>query len=164
VERPETLDVIDILFAQQKISSSTVDTLKQFVSVWGCTSYEAILETNICLESDLADFLAEWMKVDRVFHLATSGVSSGVLDLLPFSIARQCMSLPLRFLDNEQKSLEVVMANPLCQESWKLLKKHLDYDLVVAIGEQTDILNAIDEFYPLKSQIPAMLADDDENR
>ncbi len=156
----EIRNILDILLERGEISPSTIQVIERYVETWECTPFEALIECNIFSESDLADLLAQILKCDRIYYVGSLNIAKDALEALPFEHARQWTCLPVRFQDGAKESLEVVVADPTREDHLKVLRKLLNCDFVLAVGERTDILVAVDELYPLEKQIPSLTQDD----
>lgn len=148
--------LLNILGLSGYISESMEKILEKYVDKWHCTAFDALLETHMMTESELADFLAHYFKMDRIYNVSTINLDPEVLQVLPFKLASQSHCLPLRFLNKEKSALEIFLADPTQDHQIEMIKNETGCELTIAIGEKEDIVNSIRELYPIEMQIPTL--------
>ena len=151
-----SLKILDLFRASEAISDSTFDVVKKFAVTCGCSGYLALLETHVFDESQLTDLLASLMKIDRIYNVSTLSVSTDLLASLPYELALKFECLPLNLSHAGGQKHEVLFADPTDEEAQVRLRQLLGCELSLAVGERSDIVNAINRLYPVERQLPSL--------
>lgn len=151
-------DILQILYQNGDLSSTNLKTLKAYIKRWSRSPLMALLETRILAEETLANALSRHLKLERVSSVADVTISEKILQLVPFSFARQRVCIPIA-IDSSKTKVTIVTADPtdaiLLENLDKNLKSSGGKTLTakLAIGEYRDVLSAINQRYPLGLQI-----------
>ncbi len=147
--------ILTLLNTSGHLSDSNVKMLMNFCKKWNTSGFNAILETRLMSESDLADTLAESLRIDRIFHLRSLNFEREAYKKVGFKRAKKFVCLPVGFIKSNSKFFEMVVADPTTCDSWlKQLKEEFDCEIRIAIAEKGEILKALDELFPISEQIP----------
>jgi type IV pilus assembly protein PilB len=110
----------------------------------GCTVEEALVQRGYLLDTQLAELVAEQMKIPYV-DVEALGFTPVQLNEIPEAAARKHVVLPLR---REGRRLDVVMANPHDLNALQELTFLTGCKISPSSGSRSKILDAIDRFYP----------------
>lgn len=109
----------------------------------GCRLGDALLQLGFLLETQLAEILAEHLKVPYV-AVEALGFTTSQLNEIPEALARKHLVLPLQ---RDGKRLDVVLADPQDLDAIQELSFVTGCKINTAIGARSKILEAIDRFY-----------------
>lgn len=146
----------DFFIVLQQCGILTLDSserVKEFSKKWDVSPLQAVIECHIADENVLADSLAEALSIQRLYHLDSAVVEKDALSAIPYRIAKDLQILPIMYLDEYQKELEVVLVDPFCRKVSVFFNDHLDCSVRRVIGSKNDVLRCIDHYYPLLEQI-----------
>jgi hypothetical protein len=146
-------DILTRLVKGGFITPTIRKTVEHFAKRWDVSHFHALLVTEVMPENDLADALATLCGVDRLFHVASLGIDEEALKIIGFKRAREWECI---VLETEDGTLDLVFADPTQTERTQQLKQELKRDLTLAVAERSDIVGAIDELFPLSSQLPSL--------
>ena len=149
------IEILDFLVIRGAIAASTKRTVSKYAERWACTHFSALIEINVISEAELADALALMAQVLRLHGISSQQITPEVLACLPFSMARELEAIPVNLIEETDK-IEVAMANPTDSNRIEQLRRAISREIVLAVGERSDIVSAIDEHYPLKDRWPSM--------
>jgi len=147
--------ILDALVAQGGMSGSIRTTVQKYAERWSCSYFQALLETGVVSETDIADILALIAHVPRLHGISSQDISSVVIGALPFDSAREIQAIPVAQVEGSSK-IEVAVANPLDAAAMERLRREAKSEIVLAVGERSDIVSAIDGCYPLKDRWPSV--------
>jgi hypothetical protein len=150
------LKILDLFRAAGVISESTFEVVKKFAMTWGCSGAISLLETNVFDESQLADILASTLKIDRIYNVSNIAVNLDVLQRIPYQLSLKFECLPLNFCDLKGKKREFLFADPTDENAQAEIRHLLGCELSLAVGERSDIVNAIKRLYPVEMQLPSI--------
>jgi hypothetical protein len=150
------IDMFAALEAKNLLSPDMKTLVQGFASRWSTSHYRALLETHILDETTLADCFAQALGKSRVYHLTSAAIEREAIELLPYKLAKELAALPMMFLDEQRQRLEIAVCDPFAEGLRKKLADASGCEVTFAIGERTDILKAIDLFYPILMQIPSL--------
>lgn len=148
--------ILNILSLSGHMSETMRRVLDQFMDEWGCSGYDALIETYMFTQSELADYLAHYFKMDRIYNVSTIYVGPDVLKKISFKQALAYNCLPLKFLNPEKSQLEVFLCDPTREDVIQKIEELTACKLTIAIGELSDIQKAIRQIYPIESKIPML--------
>ena len=148
--------ILNILSSSGYISETMRRTLDLFMDKWKCSGYDCLLETHLFTQTELADYLANHFKMDRIYNVSTIYVEPSVLKKIPFKQALEYNCLPLKFLNPEKSQLEVFLCDPTQEDVIQKIEELTACKLTIAIGELGDIQKAIRQIYPIESKIPML--------
>lgn len=149
------LDLIDILTQSGDITPSGERMVRHYVKTWKVAPFQAVIETHMVSEGRLADTLSEQLRINRIYHVSSLQASLNALQVVPYAKAKEWLCLPFAFEDSRiGKKLEVITADPTIPGLIEALEVMAGCGIVLAVGERSDIVRAIDGQYPLELQIP----------
>ncbi len=153
----ENYDLLKILHRAKYLSSSNVQILEQYLRRWSMSAYQAILKTQLLTESDLADALASSLELERIRLICNMNILPATLSILTFREARmwECIALERRNLE-DKSFLKLVVTDPTKIRFFSILRERTGCDILCAVGERSDILRAINEFYSIEDQLPSL--------
>ena len=147
--------ILDILISRGALAPATKRTIQLFASKWSCSHFSALIESSVISEGELADALALMVQIPRLHGISSQHISPEVLGLLSYSTAREFEAIPVANFEDTGK-VEVAVANPADENRVNALRKMFSGEIVLAVGERSDIVSAIDEMYPLKNRWPSV--------
>lgn len=145
--------LLDLLAESGAISATVLAQLHAYMARWGTTPLAAVLETHVLPEAQLADEIAERLKISRIYQVAAHPFQKDALHAMPYELAKKWVCFPLGTQGTKSDAFEVVMADPLAAGAVEDLEKALKRQLVLAVGERSDIVRAIDSLYPSHMEI-----------
>lgn len=147
--------VLEMMRNRRMITAHTDRMLQDFMLAWNVSDFDAVIDTHLLSEQEIADLLSKELKLDRLYMISPDMVDESVVRLVPFEKAREKRLLPLRKVG---KKIEVAMANPTDVESIQWLEEILNTEIAPVVVELRDVLNMVHECYPLDAQIPSLEA------
>lgn len=157
-------ELLTFLVEQSLLTQSGKSLIERYVRTWQrtttMTAFQALIETALVTEADLANASANYWGMPRLYHLTGMEVPEALLPRFPFTQARAWECLPLLV---DGGGIEFVVANPWYgqrMQDLKALGAVVGHEITLAVGERGDILKAIDELYPLAAQLPCLLGQD----
>lgn len=130
--------------------------LKKFVDQWKCSPLQAIVDTRILTETDLANGLAKIFQVDRLYSLRSHRIDDQSMKLLSYKEAKENVAV---LLVDDSGRYDLVIGDPSDQGYLDSLKKKSGVAFTLAVGERSEIVRAIDEKYSLAAQLPTIVGD-----
>jgi hypothetical protein len=143
--------MLAVLVKGDYLAPAAAAMLKRFMARWQVSAFEALMQTALLPEGELATALASLYHVDRLHHLDGVRLAADAPALVPFPLARQEAAL---LAAAGEGRLELIVADPSPRDLFDVLKQGLKRELTLAVAERSDILRAIDELYPLPAQLP----------
>jgi len=137
--------IVDILLSKQAINAEVANLIKTESYNNGKKQDEVILERNLVSPKILASAKAELYQMPFV-DITAVAVNPQAMGKLPQAVAERFLAFPYQYLDID-KSLSVVMADPLDVASLDFLEKKSQCRIVPAFGVASDIKTAIAEKY-----------------
>jgi type IV-A pilus assembly ATPase PilB len=120
---------------------------------------DVLLEEKRVSEENLADTLAQWLKLPRV-RLASVTIEPEALKLVNQEIARKHVCLPVKV---EGKALVLAMANPADFEAIQEIEFSTGLSIRPVVASRTEILDGIQTHYEPEGQLQDFLASVDES-
>lgn len=153
----ESFDLLKILHRARYLSSTNVQVLESFIRKWSLSAYNSILKTQVLSETDLANALATSLDIDRAYFVYSQTIPLDVLRLISFREARIWECIPLSFTKTgENKILKLAVIDPTKIKFFSILQERLGCEIQFVIGEKSDVLRAINEFYAIEDQLPSL--------
>lgn len=149
----EPCDILLILEREEHITETNRRLVERFMRTWGTSALDALLDTHLIPEAELANVLAQIMQIDRLYHVNTLTLAAEGLAVLPFRRAREWECL---IVQGDAGRLELVLADPTRGDRIAEIKQGLKCELTLSVAERSDIVRAIDELYPLAAQLPSL--------
>jgi len=103
-----------------------------------------LVELGIMTESGIADFFSQELGIPRVTRRELEEIDVRVKDIIPESIIRRELTLPIR---KENNSLIVAMADPLNVIAIDELASRTGYFIKTVVATELEIKNAIEKHY-----------------
>jgi hypothetical protein len=128
--------------------------LEIFVDTWHCSPLQAIIDTHLMTEPELANVLATMFQMDRLYSLKNHRVDQKSTELLSFKESKEHVAV---LLAEESGRYDLVVADPSDQEYIASLRSKATVSFTLAVCERREIIRAIDEKYPLVSQLPTIM-------
>jgi hypothetical protein len=149
--------LFDILKEASLMTEDTMSLVRNYSSRWGCTVFDAILETHSATEEELADALASQLKIDRLYSLAIDVQAVDVSKEIPYQRAWEFKCLPINKVEEGGESLlEIAFSDPSNAELVDRVREIVSKKIKVVVAERSDILKAIQLKYPANEQVPSL--------
>jgi len=148
-----TTRILEILRCEGEISDSTRKLVSNYLNEWNCSGYVSLLETNVFSEPALANILAKALKIDRIYSIPSANVNKEILDFLPYAEAADRECFPLNYVGQDNQKIEVLFSDPTDTQNIQAVEKLMGMKVKIAVAERAEILNAINQYYPLETQI-----------
>lgn len=145
--------LLDLLVEDEHITASMRDMLTHYMQTWQVSAFHALLMTEVIDEAELADALAASLGIDRLFQVRSLPLAEEASVKIGFARAREWECLALQ---SESGRIDLVAADPTRIDRIALLRRELACELTLAVAERSDIVGAIDELFPLSSQLPSL--------
>jgi type IV pilus assembly protein PilB len=116
---------------------------------------QILMDMGVTDDEKIAKALASQLKIPFL-RLSGIDIPKEVIDLVPHDMAENYLLLPIKVV---KKQLVIVMANPLEFYALDDLRFITQMDIFVTIAPQSDILLAIQKFYPKRSLENALKSD-----
>jgi hypothetical protein len=136
------------------LTPTNVRMLEIFVDTWHCSPLQAIIDTHLMTEPELANVLATMFQMDRLYSLKNHRIDQKSTELLNFKESKENVAV---LLVDESGRYDLVVADPSDQEYITGLRSKATVSFTLAVCERREIVRAIDEKYPLVSQLPTMM-------
>ncbi len=136
------------------MTPTNVRMLEIFVDTWHCSPLQAIIDTHLMTEPELANVLATMFQMDRLYSLKNHRIDQKSTELLNFKESKENVAV---LLVDESGRYDLVVADPSDQEYITGLRSKATVSFTLAVCERREIVRAIDEKYPLVSQLPTMM-------
>lgn len=146
--------LFDCLRDRNFLTKTNVRMLTSFAQTWRCGALQAIIDTHILTESELANALANIFQLDRIIGLRNHRVDDNCLNLLTYKEAKERV---IALFCDDSGRYDLVTADPSDQTYIAGLRKKSPVQFTLAVGERSDIVRAIDEKYPLGAQLPTII-------
>ena len=145
------IDIFDLLLQNKIIGLTTSKMVKNFCLKWNISGYHGFLETNVFEESELADILSNIMKIDRVYDIFCPQADHDIYKKIGYLEARKRECFPRIITDAHWT--EIILADPTQRENIATLRTKINKELHFSIATRSDILLAIDKYYPIEEQL-----------
>jgi type IV pilus assembly protein PilB len=136
-------DFTDVLVKQRKLSLDQVEEAASMAAQTGLKLVDALAKLNYVTVAESSRAMAEHSGVDFV-DLATVEIPRSVAELVPESVARENMVLPLELIGNEMK---IAMADPSNIEVLDKLRFVLNREIRPCLAPSEQIQEAINRNY-----------------
>lgn len=129
--------------------------LAGFCKRWNCSAFQALIETNMISEASFADHASDILRLPRASNLREMTFSEGDLEILPFTFARSHACIILGSAGpTGAKTYRIAIADPWDGQSRLLVEDMVRGEVEWCVAERSDIIEAIDRNFPLKSIVP----------
>ncbi|SME87738.1 hypothetical protein [Pseudobacteriovorax antillogorgiicola] len=146
-----------LLEEKQALSPTNLQLIAKFKEQWGVSTYDAIVETHLLTERQVADILADYFRVTRVYAIAANDIKDDAFEAISFHDARRLAIFPLG-TDPRKDEFKVVISDPTMVDLEAFLRDTLGA-YQYSIHEKSRILDATLRFYPIVSQLPSLVFD-----
>lgn len=133
--------VVDILFADKKITKEQYDEIQVKSATEGQSTTEIVKNLKYASEEDIAQALAKLVGIDYI-DVKTLSFSPQALGFLTRGVVERFNSIPY-FYDEKEKTLSVAMGNPLDLEAVGFIRQKTGLNIKVFAANPTDVKNAI---------------------
>ncbi|MCX6816483.1 MAG: GspE/PulE family protein [Candidatus Beckwithbacteria bacterium] len=141
----QDLKLLDFLLEKSLLKKSDYERIKTEVLGSAAGAEELLIKHNLVSENKITQTKAELLKVPYL-DVSTVSASPEALNLLPQTVAEKYLVLPFS-LDKNQKTLSVVMANPVDLQSLEFIERKTGMRLKLFLGEPSKLVKIIDEHY-----------------
>jgi len=151
--------LLNILLARKALSVTNAALLQAFMTRWQVAGYDAITETRLLSEARLKMELAEHYSLEPISSLMDLAPKISGLEFLPFVKACELAALPIGLEDVEanRARLKIAIADPTLDPDGKMLASVTGQDIVLMVGEKSEIMRAVYSVYPPEDQLSALM-------
>ena len=135
---------IQILIRQGVISKEQLADAKPLADKQDISISEALVRLGYCTGEQVIRATAEAHNLDYV-NLEEISISPAVVELVPESVARENLILPLEEVGDD--ALRVIVSDPLDLETFDKLRFILNKQIEIALAPREAILEAINRYY-----------------
>ena len=139
---------------QKVLTPTNIRMLQIFVDTWHCSPLQAIIDTHLMTEPEIANVLATLFQMDRLYSLKNHRVDHKSVELLSYKASKENVSV---LLIDDSGRYDLVVADPSDQEYIATIRSRATVEFTLAVCERREIVRAIDEKYPLIAQLPTIL-------
>jgi hypothetical protein len=144
---------MNALLSDNVLSTVCASLVADFSRQWSISEFDALLETSVVSERDLARNLARILTIPLYEELPSIAIDPEAMSMLPFAHARTLRAMPLSFLDPERSALLVVFADPTCRDTIESVAEFTGCHIQLAVAESSVVRDAIDAHYPASQQL-----------
>lgn len=149
--------LLELMIKSGIIDEDIGKALSAYQERWNVTCLQTILDTHTLTETQVADKIAQLMKVTRIIDLLELKHDPQIVRRLPFDLARQFEAVVINQDEYDPDSIMVVIADPTMTDCVNKIKELVVSRIVLGVAERSDILRAIHEFYELQDQLPTLM-------
>ena len=142
---PDAKTVLDVLFAEHKISKEQYDDVKVKTALDGSNPDDILKSLQLVSEDVFVEAKAKLLNVPYV-SLASMSFSPEALSLLPRAVVDRFQLIPVHF-DEKSKTLSIAMSNPVDLEAIDFVRQKTGMAVKSLAASPTDVKNAIDQQY-----------------
>jgi type IV pilus assembly protein PilB len=136
-------DFTDILVRKKILSAEQLDEAQQFANSTGIKLQDALAKHNYATAVEVGEAMAEHHGLQFV-DLSTVEIPKAVIELVPESVARENLVLPLAL---EGNVLKIITADPTNYDTLQKLQFILNKDVQPVLAVQEQIQDAINRNY-----------------
>lgn len=136
-------DYTDILVRKQVLSAEQLEEAKGIAASQGVKVQDALARLHYATASEVAQAMAEFHNIPYV-DLSDTEIPKAVIELVPESVARENLVLPLNL---EGNTLKLIVADPTNFEALQKLQFVLNKDIQPVLAVQEQITEAINRNY-----------------
>ena len=148
--------LVAILVAKGLLNKDLIESVDLYMDRWKVSSYVALLETKMISESQLADCLAELLKIERVFSIDLDDIGEDSFKYISFRQAHTWAAFPIG-LSPGGGSYTVILADPTNLGIIEGVNKVIPQPVTYLVGESKLVKEAINKYFPIELQIPNIL-------
>ena len=148
------INIIDLMSSQSLVSESTRSLIERYMDAWNVSSYDALLDCHILSEKQIASVIASHLNISYILSVTENEVEkANSFSHLNYDKARMLRAILVTPLGESNPFL--VVADPSL-DGLKDFFESLPFSCRLAIGEKSMIATWIDDFYPIKQQLPSL--------
>ncbi len=136
-------DFADILIKKKLLSPDQLADAEEHASAMGLKLQDSLVKKEYLSANEVMSAIAEHFNMKFV-DLATVTVPKSVIELVPESVARENVVIPLQLADDK---LELITSDPTNYEAIQKLQFILNKDIVPVLAVQDQIQEAINKNY-----------------
>jgi type IV pilus assembly protein PilB len=136
-------DFTDILIKKKVLSPEQLEEAQQFATATGIKLQDALAKQNYATPQEVVAAMAEYHGLQSV-DLSTVEIPKAVIELVPESVARENLVLPLAL---EGNVLKIITADPTNYDTLQKLQFILNKDVQPVLSVQEQIQDAINRNY-----------------
>src|SRR5690242_10172148 len=136
-------DFTDLLIKKKVLSPEQLEEAQQFATATGIKLQDALAKQNYATPQEVVAAMAEYHGLQFV-DLATVEIPKAVIELVPESVARENLVLPLAL---EGNALKIITADPTNYDTLQKLQFILNKDVQPVLAVQEQIQDAINRNY-----------------
>ncbi len=144
--QPGSERVLQILVREKYITETMCTLIDRYTTKWQVSAYDAVLDTSLLTESELAHAMASTCHIPRIYSLKDAVLAREAVKVIPFERARAKVVLPIKLPDGR---IELVLTDPTRVEIIEELEEGLGVTVKLAVAERSEITRAIDLLYPI---------------
>ncbi len=144
-------DIIDVLFKGGNLTEINVTMLRAYMDRWKVGGYHALIETHVIPDFEIADFLAEYLKIPRYYNLGPNDISEAALEKISYIQAREHCCLPVEI--TKDKLLKVIFADPTNKKVISKLVETIGIEITPAVSSKHEIEVAVGNIYSPEQQL-----------
>jgi hypothetical protein len=149
--------ILDTFVKADILTKSDKKLLVRFMERWELDAFHALLSTHILSEVELADHLAQCLSLERIGQITKEHFDSKGLGLVDYEMARRLSCFPLKISASSERRLRVAIADPTNTSAIEQLARSTQKEIEVCIATESEILNAVCNFYPFAKQFESLL-------
>ncbi len=136
-------DFTDLLIKKKILSPEQLEEAQQFATATGIKLQDALAKQNYATPQEIVAAMAEYHGLQFV-DLSTVEIPKAVIELVPESVARENLVLPLAL---EGNALKIITADPTNYDTLQKLQFILNKDVQPVLAVQEQIQDAINRNY-----------------
>ena len=136
-------DPTDILIRRGVIDRAQLEEAKWAAKQSGATLHDAIVRLGYATVQEVMSATAEFHGLQFI-DLTEVTIPQAVIELVPESVARENIALPLA---QENEALKIIMSNPTDRDTIQKLQFILNKDIRPVLGARDQIVEAINRHY-----------------
>src|SRR6476661_10843581 len=136
-------DYTDVLIKKKILSPEQLEEAQQFATSTGIKLQDALAKQNYATANEIMEAMAEFHGVQFV-DLTSIEIPKPVIELVPESVARENLVLPLAL---EGNTLKIITADPTNYDTIQKLQFILNKDILPVLAVQEQITEAINRNY-----------------
>lgn len=101
-------NIANLLYNKNYLNKSILLTIKHYAQKWNISEFDAILDSHIMTQDELANLISEILQIDRIYNINLENIYSDLFNKIQFEEWYQNISLPYKI----NNTTIVIMANP----------------------------------------------------
>lgn len=145
-----TASILDLLAKEAILESDMQALLQSYCSKWQVSAYQALLETHVMTEAELADRLSQAFKMDRIYEIESHDSFLQAKSTFDYAKAIRFEAYPRKLSDGV---LELVICDPTTTEAQNRFADLTSSKVRLVVAERSEILAAIERDFPMQEQL-----------